>query len=157
MVLKLLFQLASREERALSDCCKLKSGDAILSGSDGILYENASCKSASFAAITPNVCLSSCRTVIIFFQGFFLFVTCFNIWLLYRLEYWFLSFNPSHKKRTLFLVTMLQLIFPSQNLNIFHYLALKLGINFEAGKTDFLTSTYGNCWTILKRFYIIFL
>ena len=42
MVLKLLFQLASREERALSDCCKLQSGDAILSGSDGILYENAS-------------------------------------------------------------------------------------------------------------------
>ena len=57
MVLQLLFQLASREERALSDCCKLQSGDAILSGSDGILHENVSCKSASFAAITPNVCL----------------------------------------------------------------------------------------------------
>lgn len=59
---------------ALQEWYKLKAKDPALSGSDVIGCKNASCKSARFAALTSNACLSSFRT---FFWYFFNFVCYF--------------------------------------------------------------------------------
>ena len=111
---------------ALSGWDKLESGDAILSGSDVIGYANASCKSFSFAAITPNAYLSS-----------FLFFSWFDSDIGSNIDF-SPSTNLSFTKCKYFSLTSTE----------------ACGRSWTTKKINFLTSTYPNCWTIFKMAYL---